>query len=165
MTSSGIKHKTLSVQKARNGNGIFTKRTFGKDEVVFEVKGKFMTCYEEEEVDEETRANTYRYDETLYISPKGTVGDFLNHSCNPNAKVVKVGKKLYVKAIRSIPQGREVTIDYSTIIAVDDTWTMRCNCGSALCRKKIGMHTSLPKKLKKAYIEREIIPRFILDIV
>ncbi len=157
-------NKNLIVRVSRNGNGVFTKRLFVKDELIFEVKGKLITCFEDEEVDEETRANTYRYDETRYISPKDRIGDFLNHSCNPNARVVKVGKKLFIKVIKPIQKEKEVFIDYSTIIAIDDTWTMKCNCGSTRCRKRVGMFTSLPKKLKQKYIDSEMIPGYIISI-
>ncbi len=158
------KEEFLIVKKARNGNGIFATRTFAKNEPIFEVKGKLITCDKEDDIDEETRANTYRYDENLYISPKGKIGDFLNHSCNPNAKVLKNGKKLFIFAIKNIPKEREVVIDYSTIIASDDSWKMKCNCGSSICRKNIGKFNLLPIKLKDKYKAKKIVPEYITKI-
>ncbi len=159
-----IKTPGLTVAASRNGRGIFTTRSFAAGETVFEVTGRLITCDEDEDVDEETRSNTYRYDENLYLSPKGRIGDFLNHSCNPNARVVKEGKNLFIEAIRTIAQGKEVLIDYSTITASDDIWKMKCNCGSAKCRKNIGRFVSLPKEIKKKYIEKEIVPEYIRAI-
>lgn len=54
------KEEFLIVKKARNGNGVFTTRAFGKNEPIFEVKGKLITCDEEDDIDEEARANTYQ---------------------------------------------------------------------------------------------------------
>ncbi len=155
--------KELIVKKSRNGKGIFTKRSFAPKERVFEVTGTFVTCNEDEDIDEETRSNTYRYDENLYISPKGRIGNFLNHSCNPNAKVTKEKKKLFIQAIKHIPENKEVTIDYSTITAADDTWKMKCNCGSKKCRNTAGTFKSLPKKIKEKYIKHDIVPTYILE--
>ena len=154
----------LMVTKSKNGNGIFTKRNFAAQEIVFEVTGTFISCNEEEDLDEEARSNIYRYDENLYISPKGKIGNFLNHSCNPNAKVSKIGKRLFIFVIKNIPKEKEVTIDYSTIIASDDLWKMKCNCGSSICRKKVGKFNLLPIKLKDKYKTKKIVPEYITKI-
>lgn len=157
-------NRDLVISKSRNGRGIFTRRNFAPQEVVFKITGTMMTCNEEDDMDEETRANTYRYDEQFYISPKERIGDFLNHSCDPNAKVVKRGKSLFIEAIKSIPKGKEVFIDYSTIIASDDSWKMNCNCGSKRCRMIIGMFKSLPKEIREKYISFDIVPSYILEL-
>jgi SET domain-containing protein len=155
--------KNLTVAKSRNGLGIFALRDFVKEEVVFEVRGSLLTCNEDDVVDEQTRSNTFRYDDDLYLSPAGTVGDFLNHSCNPNAKVAKEGKKLFIRAIKTISKNKEVLIDYSTIIASDDSWTMKCNCGSTKCRGVIKKFRLLPSALREKYISNKMVPQHILE--
>lgn len=164
MKLSAKEKKNLVVKESRNGKGIFAKREFIKDEVVFEVTGVFVSGDEDEDLDEQTRSNTYRYDADRYISPAGKIGDMLNHSCNPNAKVSKEGDKLLVCAVKKISVDREVTIDYSTIIAADDSWTMKCNCGSVKCRGKIVPFKRLPKELKVLYKKHNIVPKHILEI-
>lgn len=157
-------NEDLFITKSRNGSGVKVKRTFNKSENIFEVNGILMTCNEDDDVDDETRNNTYRYDEDLYLSPKGGIGDFLNHSCNPNSRLIKVGKKIFISAIKKILPKREVLIDYSTIIASDDSWKMKCNCGSVRCRGKIGKFKLLPKDIKEKYIKNNIVPEYILEI-
>ncbi len=154
----------ILVKESRNGSGVFTNRDFVADEAIFQITGPFMTCNEDDDISDEDRANTYRYDDDLYVSPKGTVGNFFNHSCNPNAKIVKEGKHLFVRAIKAIPEGREIFFDYSTLIASDDSWKMKCNCGSALCRKSIGKFKFLPKELREKYTAKKIVPNYILEI-
>ena len=156
-------NKNLLVKKSRNGRGIFAKKDFLPEEIIFEVTGEFTTCDLEDEMDEKTRANTYRYDKKLYISPKGRVGDFLNHSCNPNSKVAKNNGKLFIVSIGSIPKNTECTIDYSTILATDDIWEMKCNCGSKNCRGIVKEIGSLPKKTIKKYLVSDMIPDYILN--
>ncbi len=154
----------LSVQLTRNGRGIVAKQDFASDEVLFQVTGPFVTCDEDDEMNDVARSNTFRYDADLYISPEGTIGDFQNHSCEPNAKVVKVGDKLFVVAIDQIRMGEEVLIDYSTIIAADDIWEMQCLCGSRMCRGVIGSFDRLPAALRKTYIQSGIVPEYIIQI-
>jgi SET domain-containing protein len=154
----------IEIRKSKNGLGIFSINGFSSKEVIFEVKGSFISCYEEDDIDEKTRANTFRFDEEKYLSPEGEIGDFLNHSCNPNSTVLKNDEKLFVVAVNDIGKNEEVTIDYSTIIALDDSWEMKCNCGSNKCRNQIGTFDSLPKEIKHKYVLLNMVPEYILGI-
>src|SRR5882762_1518223 len=95
---SAKESKTLAVKKSRNGHGVFSKKDFPPNTIIFQVVGRKVTCNEDEPMDEEERANTFRYSKNYYISPKGRLGDMLNHSCEPNAKLVKQSKKLFIVA-------------------------------------------------------------------
>ena len=152
----------LIVKKSRNGKGIFAARNFLAEKKIFQVTGTLITCYENDDMDEQVRANTYPYDKTRYISPTGKIGDFLNHSCDPNAKVVKEKKKLFIVSIKPITKGEEVFIDYSTILAADDVWEMQCNCGSQQCRGVVKKFKTLPKKLREEYVAKGMVPSYIL---
>ncbi len=156
----GLIQPELSIKKSRNGRGIFARRDFLPETRIFEVTGAYITCDEEDDIDETTRANAFRLDEDRYISPQGRMGDFLNHSCDPNAKVVKSANRLYIVSIKLIPRGEEVTIDYSTIITSDDTWEMKCNCGADDCRGLIKKFSSLPLKTKKKYRSLGMVPDY-----
>ncbi len=152
------------VKSSKQGLGIFTKKLFRPDETIFEVTGRFISGDADADVDPETQANAFRFDEDVYIDPGEKIGKYLNHSCNPNAYVTKVRKKLFVKAASPIVADKEVVIDYSTILASDDIWTLRCTCGSRKCRKSIKRFDTLPKKLQASYRERGIVPEYILKI-
>jgi SET domain-containing protein len=151
----------LVVKKTRNGRGVFVSKEFKKDGKIFQVKGKIITCYADDDLSEEVRNNTFRFDEERYISPEGELADFLNHSCEPNSKVVKVNNKLFIVAICDIGKQEEVLFDYSTIISSDDVWEMDCNCGSLNCRGVVKKFSSLPKKIKTKYIELGMVPDYI----
>jgi len=159
-----MNNKTLSIKKSKNGNGVFAKKNFKIGEVVIELKGTLITCYLDDDIDEQTRSNTIRYSNEKFLNPKGELGELINHSCNPNSKIVKKGKKLFIIAIEPILKNTEVLFDYSTIIANDDIWTMRCNCGSKNCRKIIKSFNLLPKSIQSNYIKSKIVPKHILVI-
>ncbi|MDQ5949070.1 MAG: uncharacterized protein QG589_196 [Patescibacteria group bacterium] len=152
------------IKKSRNGCGVFTKKDFSASERLFEIHGVFLTCEEDEDLDEETRNNAYRFDKDLFISAPNTVADYVNHSCNPNARVEKIKNKLYMVSLYSIPKGGEVFFDYSTILANDDVWEMKCNCGEQNCRQIVKKFNLLPHKVQKKYISEKIVPQYILDI-
>lgn len=153
----------LVVKKTRNGKGIWTVRDFKAGEVLYEVTGPFISGDEDEDIDERTRANAFRYSNDLYISPDGSIGDFQNHSCDPNAKVVKRGTKLLVVSTARIPKGTEVLIDYSTITGADDIWEMECNCGNGVCRGVVGSFDRLPPALRKKYVRDGMVPKHIRE--
>jgi SET domain-containing protein len=156
--------KNLKVAKTKNGKGIIALKKFKRDEVVFEVLGKIIKCDFSSKLDKKTSDNAYRYNEDFFLSPKGEIGDFLNHSCSPNSKVKKFKNKLFIRSIKNIKKDEEVTIDYSTIIARDDVWTMKCKCGEDNCRSKIKSIGDLPKDVFSKYVRLRIIPKYILNI-
>lgn len=151
----------LVVKKARNGKGIFAAREFASEEVLYEVTGVFIAGDEDEDIDEVARDNAFRYSKDRYITPTGNIGAFQNHSCEPNAKVVKKGKRLLVVAAAPIPKGAEILIDYSTITAADDIWEMPCNCGSKTCRGVVRSFDTLPAALRKKYLQCGMVPVYV----
>jgi hypothetical protein len=55
-----------------------------------------------------------------------------------------------VVAMRDIAKGEQITWDYE-MTEMNPTWRMRCRCGSPLCRKIIGHHKRMPKKIREKY--------------
>lgn len=159
-----LENDNLVVQKSPNGRGVFAKKDFKLGEKVYSVTGPLVSCNEDLDMPDDVRANTYRFDDDMYVSPVDTVGNFFNHSCSPNTKIVKERKKLYLVSIRIIRKGDEVVFDYSTITASDDVWEMKCNCGDTKCRRVVGCFVDLPDEIQKKYIQSKIVPQYIIDI-
>ena len=63
-------------------------------------------------------ANCFRLAGDRYLDPSGTLGEFANHGCRPNVRVVARGTKLAFEAIRPIRAGEEVLHDYATLLGV-----------------------------------------------
>ncbi len=154
----------LIVKKSKHGKGVFALRTFKPEQKIFQFAGKLIFCDADDSTDDITRSNTIRFDSDWFVSPAGRIGDFLNHSCEPNAKVIKKDNKLFMIAILPIQKGEEIVFDYSTAIASDDIWTMKCECGSKSCRGIVKQFQKLPKKLQKQYIFESVVPSYILEI-
>lgn len=67
----------------------------------------------------------------------GSGAEFINHSCDPNLRVVFRGKRIFYYSRRVIKQGEELTIDYN-FDKRDDI--VPCKCGSDKCRGTINVN-------------------------
>ncbi len=160
------KTNDLVVRPVRNGRGIVAAKSFRRGAILCEITGRIVTgetVWKYWETDPRLGENCFRYDDDHYIDPDGTIGAWANHSCNPNAGLVKRGRRLLLKAIAPIAAGTEVTHDYSTLLGADDVWTLRCNCGEDNCRGRVRNIARLPAATLRRYRRLGIVPQFILD--
>ncbi len=152
------------VKKSKNGRGLFAGKNFNANSRIHKLVGTLITCNEDDDLDAQTRSNTIRFNEEKFLNPKGQIGERINHSCKPNAKIVKASNILYIVSIDPISKDTEILFDYSTVLAPDDIWTMKCNCGEKKCRKVIKKFNTLPKRIRDEYKKRGIVPKYILKI-
>jgi SET domain-containing protein len=87
-------------------------------------------------------------------------GRFINHSCAPNAAVVR---DTTLVAIRPIATGEEIRFDYSTTIS--DGWTMACQCGAENCRGQVVAFQLLPENIRRRYAILGHVQRFMVEQV
>ena len=81
----------------------------------------------------------------------GNDARFIDHSCDPNCEVVITRGRVFIHAIRDIPEGSELFYDYWYV--TDESYTLEdlrriypCRCGSPACR---GTLARPPKRTKK----------------
>jgi SET domain-containing protein len=60
------------------------------------------------------------------------MGMFINHSCDGNCETSEEDGRVWIKSIRKIAAGEELTYDYCLYDGGDDE--ALCNCGAANCR-------------------------------
>lgn len=156
--------KGLTVKPVRNGLGIVARKSFAQGALICEIKGKIIapqTVWRYWETDPRLAENCFRYSAERYLNPEGKIGQYANHSCQPNAGIVKSGRRLWLTAIANIAPGDEVTHDYSTLLGTDDVWKMRCNCGAANCRRWVRHIGTLPAAVVGRYRQCGVIPAFV----
>jgi hypothetical protein len=157
---------TLIVRPVRNGRGIVALKPFAPGAHICQIRGKVVTVnavWRYWDTDPRRGENCFRYDADHYLDPEGEIGAYANHSCNPNAGLIKAGRRLLLQAVRPIAAGDEVTHDYSTLLGADDVWKMKCNCGASNCRKVVSNVCKLPAGVIARYQSLGIIPGFILE--
>jgi len=138
------------------GKGIILDRDVKKDETIFIFRGReviFTSGYWF------YNPNWLQVGYVKWIEPRpGSVGEYLNHSCNPTAGVHGKNK---IVAMHNLKKGEEVTIDY----ALSETyplWHMRCHCKAKNCRKIVKPYQDMPSQRKKKYVK--YTSKYILDM-
>lgn len=74
------------------------------------------------------------------------VAMFINHSCEPNCETSEVRGHVWIKALRDIEAGEELTYDYNLYDGDDDE--ARCNCGAPTCRGSMYSHEELRRRAR-----------------
>ncbi len=73
---------------------------------------------------------------------------FINHSCDPNCETEVERGRVWVKAIKTIPAGSEITYDYHLYDGGEDE--ALCNCGAKQCRGTMYSTTEVRKRKAEA---------------
>ena len=98
------------------------------------------------------KGNDYmiQIDENLYFAAVSDTdiepGDYLNHSCDPNAGIQN---SIKIVAMRDIQPGEEITFDYA--MSESRELSLECACGKENCRKKITSDDWKLPELQKKY--------------
>ena len=66
-------------------------------------------------------------------SPLYNKARYINHSCEPNCEVSITRGKIWIKSIKKIIKGSELSYDYGFEFDKDDFKDHKCKCGSKKC--------------------------------
>jgi SET domain-containing protein len=149
------------VKQARNGVGLFAARAYEMGETILHIAGRIVRHELLWKRGGTFADNCFRFGPETYLDPGDELGAYVNHSCGPNGGIRKKNNRLYLFAARPIAKGREITIDYSTILG-DDIWTMTCNCGRASCRGRVRRFGTLPPSLQRKYLRAGMVRDYIV---
>ena len=144
------------------GQGLFASRRIRVGETITDIPGRRVSADVVWDIGGALSDNAFRYGPETFLDPLDGPGRWVNHSCAPNAAVEKRGHRLFLVAASGIRAGEEIVIDYSTILGGDDIWTMRCACGSGDCRGVVRNLAKIPATVRSGYIDRGMVPGFIL---
>ncbi len=117
----------LEIKNCEFGRGLFTKREFVEKEIIGLLTGKV--------IDDPNYHSEYciELDDHFSLEPFEPFR-FLNHCCEPNAEIFSYEDDtfadIFLIAIRNIPEGQEVLIDY----AWPADSAAPCYCESLNCR-------------------------------
>ena len=142
-------------RSAIQGRGAFATRRIRKGELIIEYTGERITNAEaDKRYDDErmSRHHTYLFTLTQRTVVDGGAGGnearLINHSCEPNCEAVIEDGRIWIDALRTIPEGAELTYDYKyERLGTDDEDDGKypCACGAPRCRGTI----LLPKRRKR----------------
>jgi uncharacterized protein len=165
--SSWFSPKTEKRVSPIQGRGLFARAAIAAGEIVAVKGGTIMDSAAFALVRDEVSPAEIQIEDGLYIAP-GSAEEVeanilcLNHSCDPN---VGVRGQITFVAMRDIPAGAELTIDYAMIDG-DPAERMACSCGARECRKIITGSDWRLRALQQryaGYFSRYIHDRFVAD--
>ena len=132
-------------RSAVHGNGVFAVQDIAEGETVIEYKGEVITWKEAlrrhpHDPSQPNHTFYFHIDDGRVIDGgvKGNAARWINHSCEPSCEADEQDGRVYIKAIRNIAAGEELSYDYGLII--DEPYTKKlkaefpCWCGSRSCR-------------------------------
>jgi SET domain-containing protein len=165
--SSWFNSKTERRASPIHGRGLFARVAIAAGEIVAVKGGAIMDSATLSLVREAVSPAEIQIEDDLYIAPRSADEVeanilCLNHSCHPN---VGVRGQITFVAMRDIPAGAELTIDYAMIDG-DPAERMACSCGTLECRKLITGDDWRLQELQRryaGYFSRYLQDRFVAD--
>jgi len=147
---------TPSLLHGKIEKGLFAKTDIMKDEVIAFFDGEIYDIDFEDWTDELVE-HCIQFEKTKWRYSNG-IARFSNHSCDPNCGI----KNLFeIVAMRDIKDGEELTWDYEMSEENVTGWSMKCKCGSRICRKKIARYSNMPQETRDRY--KGYISDWVLD--
>ena len=166
VTKSAGDRPAYSLRRSRvHGRGVFAARAIEQGERIIEYVGERIS---HEEADRRHEDKDFDDNHTfLFTVDAKTVIDagvggnearYVNHSCDPNCKVVSNRGRLFIKARRPIAKDEELAYDYKLNRSSDDPPDIEqifgCRCGSPRCRG-----TMLTRKRPKPRVKAKATSR------
>lgn len=114
-------------KKGSSGIGLFAIKKIPKGKMIIEYKGIKKA---DKEVEHNLTQYLFNLDNgyTLDGSPRWNTARYINHSCIPNAEAWLIGNKPYIKSIKNIEPGEEITYDYGKEFFNAYIKPKGCNC-------------------------------------
>lgn len=114
-----------------HGYGVFAAEAIGKNTRIIDYAGELIR----NDAECESREERYLEDGCIWVfrvnrawsrdaAVGGNIARFINHSCTPNCRFEVVDKTIWIRALRPIGRGEELTYDYAII----GDRTIPCRC-------------------------------------
>jgi SET domain-containing protein len=128
-----------------HGKGVFAVDDIAEGETIVEYVGEIISWKEAQRrhphnPDDPNHTFYFHVDDKRVIDAAvgGNSARWINHSCDPNCEADEQDGRIFIKALRDIKPGEELSYDYGLII--DERYTPKlkaeypCWCGSPDCR-------------------------------
>jgi len=144
--SEAVRGRRIVVRRSGvHGKGVFAAQPLRKGEVLIEYVGELIDW------DEALRRHPHdpaQPDHTFYFhiddgrvidaNVGGNAARWINHSCAPNCEADEEEGRVFIKALRAIKAGEELSYNYG--LTIDERYTpavkkkFACHCGARNCR-------------------------------
>jgi SET domain-containing protein len=116
------------------GKGLYAREDIPQGMDIVEYDGPRLLREEGERLAAEGNAYVFTIDRRTCIdgSVSWNLARYANHSCAPNCRSVKVSGRIFLRTIRPVIKGEEITYDYG--YDFKDYQSNPCRCGAPGCR-------------------------------
>lgn len=145
--------KPFRVGRSRTGLGLFATREIRKGEVIVEYVGRMLDCRRPEH---DAIENKYLFELngrwTIDGSPRRNVARYANHACRPNAEsdVQPRNRQVFIRAIKKIRPGDEITYDYGRDYFKSYLKPIGCKCDHCEAKRKLARAEQRAARRRKA---------------
>ena len=119
----------VKVKRATAGLGLFTMEDIKKNQLIIEYTGDRIT---QKEADKRGGKYLFEVTDNLVIdgSSRQNLARYLNHSCKPNAEAEhdEEDDRIYIRAIKKIHTGEEITFHYGKTYVKEIIKPQGCKC-------------------------------------
>lgn len=129
----GTTDNVIVRQSVIHGTGAFARRELAKDTIVIEYLGEKISKSESARRIDADNEFIFTLDDDYDLDGKfpWNPARFINHSCAPNCEAEVDGHRVFIKALRDIRSGEELSFNYG--YDLEDYREHPCRCGAAAC--------------------------------
>ena len=128
-----------------HGKGVFALQDIAEGEALIEYVGEIISWSEAlrrhpHDPREPNHTFYFHLNESYVIDARvgGNSSRWINHACDPNCEADEQNERIFIKALRNIRAGEELSYDYGLIIEGRLTSKIKaeypCWCGASVCR-------------------------------
>lgn len=146
--------KPYRVGRSRTGLGLFATKDIKKGDVIIEYVGRMLDCRKPEH---DAIENKYLFELngrwTIDGASRKNIARYANHACRPNAEsdVQSRNRRVFIKAIKNIHPGDEITYDYGSDYFKSYLKPIGCKCDHCEKKRKLARaEERAARKRKKA---------------
>jgi uncharacterized protein len=125
------------IARSRTGLGLFATKTIKKRALIVEYSGRRIPTRTAREKDR-LKPNKFLFEInqswTIDGATRRNLARYVNHSCRPNTEAELARGKMVYRALKTITDGAEITVDYGR--EYKDLYFGRNGCRCNACRKR-----------------------------
>jgi uncharacterized protein len=108
------KKKSFRIGRSRTGLGLFATEPIAKRAFIVEYSGRLLNNEQAEAMEAKNSKYLYELNSRWTIDGSGrrNIGRYVNYSCRPNCETDRRKGKVFIRALKNIKPGEEITYNY-----------------------------------------------------
>ncbi|MBO0912660.1 MAG: SET domain-containing protein-lysine N-methyltransferase [Acidobacteria bacterium] len=131
-----------------HADGVYTTRPIRRRSIIAEYTGPRLTNAQADDLYEYSpRTYLFGLADGEHVIDGDSIAAFINHCCDPNCEVEEIRGRVFIRAVRDIAAGEELTYDYN-LYDGEPGDRAPCLCRAGKCRGTMYSESELAKRKK-----------------